>query len=158
ASFRAIEKHVQGLSGVQIDESCKDPARLCFMSHDPELYHNPEAKEIEPLPEPERLARAASVNVDLNERQRIATEILGAIDWQSGTSGVVTCPGKNLHTTGDNGRDCMIELDNVPTLHCFHNSCRGIVDGVNHTLRSRIGKGEYVKPASQFEQQSHSTG
>jgi hypothetical protein len=148
ASFRAIEKHVQELAGVQIDESCKDPARLCFMSYDPELFYNPGAKEIEPLPEPERPARTSNGAVDLNERQRIATEILGAIDWQSDTSGVVNCPGKNLHTTGDNGRDCMIELDNVPTLHCFHNSCRGIVDGVNHMLRSRIGKVEYV-PASE---------
>jgi hypothetical protein len=148
ASFRAIEKHVQELAGVQIDESCKDPARLCFMSYDPELYCNPGAKEIEPLPEPERPACVSNGVVDLSERQRIAVELLGQIDWQSDTSGLVTCPGKNLHTTGDNGRDCMIQLDNVPTIFCFHSSCHGTLDGVNHTLRSRIGKAEYV-PASE---------
>jgi hypothetical protein len=53
ASWRAVQKHVLELAGVQIDQSGKDPARLCFLSYDPELYHNPNAVEIEPLPEPE---------------------------------------------------------------------------------------------------------
>jgi putative DNA primase/helicase len=35
-------------------------------------------------------------------------------------------------------------LDDAPTLFCFHNSCRGIVDGTNHELRSRIGKAEHA--------------
>jgi hypothetical protein len=30
-------------------------------------------------------------------------------------------------------------------VHCFHNNCRGILDGVNRELRSRIGKAEYNK-------------
>src|SRR5262249_15955872 len=51
ASFRAVRKQVFELTGVHIDESGKDPARLCFLSHDPEFYHNPNAVEIEPLPE-----------------------------------------------------------------------------------------------------------
>src|SRR5439155_19853794 len=84
--------------------------------------------------------------INLSERQRIACELLGVVDWQSETSGFCTCPGKHLHTTGEGDRDCKIELDNVPTVHCFHNSCRGILDGVNHELRSRIRKAEYVKP------------
>jgi Protein of unknown function (DUF3987)/BT4734-like, N-terminal domain len=54
ASFRAVEQHVRELTGVQIDQACKEPARLCFMSFDPELYHNPNATELEPLPEPEK--------------------------------------------------------------------------------------------------------
>src|SRR5262249_15390329 len=44
--------------------------------------------------------------------------------------------------TGDGARDCMVDLDQAPTVHCFHNSCRGILDGVNRELRSRIGKAE----------------
>ena len=36
-------------------------------------------------------------------------------------------------------------LDGVPTIKCFHASCSGIVDGVNHELRSQIGKAEFVK-------------
>jgi putative DNA primase/helicase len=81
--------------------------------------------------------------VNLSERQRITTELLGAVDWQSETSGFVTCAGKHLHTSGDNQRDCKIDLDGAPTVHCFHTSCRGLLQGVNHELRSRIGKAEY---------------
>jgi len=148
ACFRATEQHVRELTSFQIDESGKDVSRLCFLSHDPQLYHNPDATGIEPLPEPVKPRPAPSGMVNLSERQRIAGELLGEIDWQSETSGFVTCPGKHLHTSGDNVRDCELHLDNVPTLHCFHNSCRGILDGVNHELRSRIGKAEYVAPTN----------
>ena len=148
-SFRAVEQHVKELTGVQIDEACKDVARLCFLSYDPEVFHNPNAVEIEPLPEPEKPRSVNGASVDLSARQRIAAEILGSIDWQSETSGVITCPGKHLHTTGDGVRDCMIDLDQVPTVHCFHNSCRGILDGVNHELRSRIGKAERATAGDQ---------
>jgi hypothetical protein len=147
-SFRAVEQHVKELTGVQIDEACKDVARLCFLSYDPELIYNEGAREIEPLPEPEKPRPINNGMVNLSERQGIATELLVSIDWQSDTSGFIICPGKNLHTTGDGERDCKIELDNVPTLYCFHNSCRGIVDAVNRELRSRIGKAEYVAPTN----------
>ena len=39
-SFRAVEQHVKKLTGVQIDQACKDVARLCFLSYDPELIYN----------------------------------------------------------------------------------------------------------------------
>src|SRR5262249_38424427 len=94
---------------------------------------------------------------NLSERQRIVTELLAAVDWESETSGFVTCPGKHLHTSGDNQRDCKIDFDGVPTVHCFHNSCRGFLEGVNHQLRSRIGKAEYAQPCGQVEQQNDST-
>jgi hypothetical protein len=67
----------------------------------------------------------------------------------------VTCPGKHLHTRGDQARDCRVDFDGVPTVHCFHNSCRGILEGVNHELRSRIGKAEYkVDKAPQDAQEA----
>jgi VirE-like protein/uncharacterized protein DUF3631 len=147
-SFRAIAQHVEELTGLEVDRACKDVARLCFLSHDSELFHNPGATEIEPLPEPEKPLPIITGMVNLSERQRITTELLGMVDWRSETSGFVACPGKHLHTSGDNARDCKIELDSVPTAHCFHNSCRGILEGVNHELRSRIGKAEYVAPTN----------
>jgi hypothetical protein len=154
-SFRAVEKHVRDLTGVQVDQACKDPARLCFMSHDPEIYVNENAREIEPLPEPEK-SRFIKNNgmVDLSGRQRIATELLGTVDWQSETSGYCVCLGKHLHTTGSQERDCKIELDGAPTVHCFHDHCRGILEGVNRELRSRIGRAEFVPtPAPNVEPQ-----
>ena len=63
-SFRAVEKHVRDLTGIRIDQACKDVARLCFMSYDPDLYHNPNAIEIEPLPEPEKPKPAARIRSD----------------------------------------------------------------------------------------------
>ena len=32
----------------------------------------------------------------------------------------MSVPGKHLHTAGDGERDCKIELDGAPTVHCFH--------------------------------------
>jgi hypothetical protein len=143
ASFRAVEQHVRNLTGLQIDQACKDPARLCFMSYDSDLYVNESAVQLEPLPEPEKPQPSTHTGlVDLSARQRIATEMIGAIDWQSETSGFCVCPGKHLHTTGDSARDCKIILDGVPTVYCFHNSCGGILAAVNRELRSRIARAE----------------
>ena len=143
-SFCAIERHVAELTGVHIDQSRKDLAGICFVSSDPDIYYNPDAHEIEPLPEPEISARPVSPNgaIDLSERQRVAEEIVGSIQWDSEARGFCTCPGKHLHTTGDGARDCKIHLDGAPTLYCFHDHCRGIRDAVNRELRSRIGKNE----------------
>jgi hypothetical protein len=146
-SFRAIQQHVRELTGAEVDTAASDLARISFASWDPFAYYNPKAKQIEPLPEPEKPPRPRGTIVDLSERQRIAEELLGAIDWQSETSGILVCPGKHLHTAANGERDCKIELDGVPTLHCFHNHCRGILDGINKELRSRIGKAEFhAKP------------
>jgi VirE-like protein len=139
-SFRAIARLVLELSGKKIDQACKDVARLCFVSHDPEIYVNDRAREIVPLPpEPKRLQ---STVADIGARQRAAVKLLGAIEWGSDSHGFLPCPGQHLHTTGDGARDCEIHLDGAPTLHCFHNHCRGILDAFNHELRSRIGKVE----------------
>jgi hypothetical protein len=151
-SFRAVAQHVFSLTGAEVDPSRKDIGGLCFMSYDPHLYHNPDAIELEPLPEAEKPKAAFNSNgeINLSERQRIAGEMLGNIDWTSEASGYPVCPGKHLHTAGDGERDCEIHLDGAPTIHCFHDHCRGILEGVSRELRSRIGKAEFV-PAPQDE-------
>jgi hypothetical protein len=145
ASYRAVEKHVKELTGVQIDEACKDVARLCFLSYDVEISENDNAQELEPLLETEKPA-ASSASVNLSERQRIAEDIFKTIDWKSETKGYTLCPGNDRHTTGNGARDCEINLDSAPNAHCFHGSCKAILNGVNHELQSRIGKSE-SKPA-----------
>jgi hypothetical protein len=40
ASFHAVERHVYELTGIKIDQACKDVSRLCFVSYDPELWMN----------------------------------------------------------------------------------------------------------------------
>lgn len=96
-SFLAIEQYVKEMAGVQVDQSCKDVARLCFLSYDPQIFHNPNAVEIEPLPQPEKPRFVNGASVDLSARQRVVNEILVAVDWQSETSGLTPCPGKHLH-------------------------------------------------------------
>jgi BT4734-like, N-terminal domain len=38
ASFEAVKKHVFEFAGVQIDQSCSDVSRLCFLSYDPDVH------------------------------------------------------------------------------------------------------------------------
>ncbi len=144
-SFRAVEQHVRALTGVQIDESCSDVGRLCFLSHDPEVYWNDNAIElsllVEPIPSRDSVS-VASCEPEETKRRVIAVELLGDIDWSTDTRGYCACPGKHLHTTDDKERDCEVYLDGAPTIHCFHNHCRDVVDQVNRELRSRIGKAE----------------
>jgi Protein of unknown function (DUF3631)/VirE N-terminal domain len=147
-SFLAIEQHVKQLTGVQIDEACKDPARLCFVSDDPAAYCNPNAEELTPLPEPEK-PRSAQTNgehlLDMPLRERIASELLGPLSWSTEKGGYFCkCPGEASHTSGTADRHTIVYLDNAPTIKCQHNSCSKSVGDHNELLRSRIGKAEYV--------------
>jgi hypothetical protein len=144
ASFHAVEEHVRVLTGIQIDQSCSDVARLCFLSHDPDALINEDAIELPPS-ETERLtssAGSAVLEAACKARRGIAEHLLGAIDWKTETRGLCTCPGQYLHQSPNGTRDCEVRLDGAPTIHCFHNHCKGICKGVNHELRSRIGKAE----------------
>jgi len=151
-SYQAVEKHVLELTTVKIDGACKDVGRMCFVSYDPDAVLNADAVEL-PVPEP-TLKRACVESIipsvsDIEARRRIATELLGTIQWTTNTAGFCRCPGQQLHTAGDGERDCEVHLDGTPTIHCFHNSCAGIREGVNHQLRSRIGKSERPKATKQ---------
>src|SRR6266550_401743 len=161
-SFRAVEQHVRALTGVQIDEKCKDPARLCFLSHDPELYHNAQAREMEPLPLPEKTRLGLGGMVDLSERQRIATELFGPVDWLSETEGIAVnrCPFKHLHSNPDGARDLKVYVTpgEAPNGNCVHTSCMAMLAVLNRELQSRIGKAEYMPPRGRVEQQSESAG
>jgi hypothetical protein len=152
-SFRAIQKFFRDEANLEIDLKCKDLARICFLTFDPDIWVRTEGNQIiEPLsPEP----KPAPMPVEnLDERQRIAVEILGqAIEFDTASHGLLICPGKHLHTARDGPRDCEINLDGAPTIYCFHQSCQPVLDGFNKLLRSRIGKAEFVpdhlgKPSS----------
>ena len=54
-SFKAAEHYVKEHFGLQIDAACKDVARICFVSHDPEavLAHDAEVLPYPEPPEPE---------------------------------------------------------------------------------------------------------
>jgi hypothetical protein len=46
AAFSAAQRWFREHHGHGIDSQCSDPCRLCFVSHDPDLWINPEALEI----------------------------------------------------------------------------------------------------------------
>jgi hypothetical protein len=146
-SFRAVEKYVRDLCGVQIDVKCKDIARLCFMSFDPNLYVNWDAIEIEPLPEPEKPKPVhidGDLPPDLSLRERIATLRLGELKYSAEKGGYFCkCPGEANHTNTTGEKHTIVYLEGAPTLDCQHESCKGIVDAFNAQLRSEIGKAEW---------------
>jgi hypothetical protein len=164
-NFLAVKQHVLDVCGLAVDESCKNVERLCFVSHDPDAYLNPDAlplpsvaNEPQSAPAPPCAPTAAPVrngvlrSIDFELRRKVADKVLGAITWQSGTVGFCECPAWQTHSTQTNPKDCRITLDNVPTLFCLHESCRATVDAFNHKLRSAIGKAE--SPAGHYRRGS----
>ena len=56
ASFRAVAERVRAVCGADVDQACKDVARLCFVSFDPEAFINANAAELAPMVEPAKPA------------------------------------------------------------------------------------------------------
>ena len=137
ASFAAVQLHVRQTCGVEIDEACKDLARLCFVSDDPEATLNENAIEL-PVP-------------DLAQRLAIARELFGEPDTTTKPPRMlVKCPGISSHTNSNAPTDCELHLAGAPNIFCQHNSCRAAIETANHELQSRIGKAEYSAPHGNF--------
>jgi putative DNA primase/helicase len=155
-SFRAIQEQFRSID-IEIDEKCKDLSRICFFTYDPDLFVREEGNEIiEPLPP--KPPRPTSINIpDIGGRQQIAAQVAAeygsGIAWDSDTHGLVQpCPGEKLHDNPNGPRDLEINLDGAPNFHCFHNSCKTMIEGMNKTLQSRIGKAEF-RPGQSFNGQ-----
>lgn len=80
---------------------------------------------------------------------QIAEQVVGEVTWTTATEGYCNCPGRSRHTHSNGPRDCLVYLDGVPTVHCVHASCQGIVNQTNHALRAALLNGDAsgsVKP------------
>jgi len=75
--FRALEKYYRDKYGLKIDPSCKDLGRLCFLSYDPLLYTNVDAKvfHLKDAPPPERIGYK-NVNSNANLKAEIESVVL----------------------------------------------------------------------------------
>ena len=73
----------------------------------------------------------------LDPRQ-IASQLVGAIDWQTEVSGYCKCPGESLHTSANSRKDCRVNVDGAPTIFCFHASCSAAVAEANRRLRREL--------------------
>jgi hypothetical protein len=81
-----------------------------------------------------------------SSQQRIAEEIVGAVDWRSSSYGWGVCPGRHLHTTPSGPRDCRVRVEKedgiAPGVYCFHANCSAIVTQASTELRSSLAKME----------------
>jgi hypothetical protein len=68
------------------------------------------------------------------ELQEAIEDLMGSILWISKNEEFCSCPGSHLHTTRDADKDCKIYLEPVPTISCFHSSCRIIVEETTRNL------------------------
>jgi putative DNA primase/helicase len=155
-SFRAIQRFVRDWTGFEIDEKCKDPARICFFTYDPELWVRSEQNEIIE-PEASQASQASQQprvtstdfrsQTDLVTREVIARGMTKVYDWSSEKGGhFCQCPGEHLHTNVTKPKHAILYLqDGSPNLHCTHNSCSALVAAFNKRLQSEIGKAEWTE-------------
>ena len=151
ASFTAVAKYVKQKCDVDIDQSGKDIARLCFVSHDPLATSNADVKELAvlthqsaPIPTVIPQPTVPLAPSALQERRKIAADLLGEIDWATSTQGYCQCPGIEAHTTANQPRDCWVNLDGVATVSCFHDHCRSSVADTNRRIRAKIDLSEAI--------------
>jgi hypothetical protein len=49
-SFLDAQYYVKDTYGIDVDQSCRNPSRLCYVSYDPEMFSRPNAETIPPRP------------------------------------------------------------------------------------------------------------
>lgn len=77
-SFQAAEAYFLKKYGLQMDRSTKDPVRLCFVSHDPNLWRNPDAV-ILPIPKATKAANLETWHPPLDNTAEDIREMLSFI-------------------------------------------------------------------------------
>lgn len=142
-SFRSIKENMAGLN-VEIDEKCKDPARICFFTYDPDLWLREDGNEIIPPADPLPRGKTADVPPpSMGSREQIAFRLLGELRHDASKGGYfVDCPGAGFHSNKTGEKHTILYLSNVPTLTCQHQSCGHVVESFNKVLRSEIGRAE----------------
>ncbi len=63
AAYLVVEERFKKLYKIDIDEKCKNPSRLCFVSYDPDLYIN---ESVVPLEIPEQVETTSTPLVDVD--------------------------------------------------------------------------------------------
>lgn len=99
-------------------------------------------KIVQPIGTNDGHVRADAVDVKSRPTaHKVVESIVGAVDWVTDTEGYCECPGKSSHTTPDGRKDCMVYLDQVPTLSCFHSNCQELRNSTNQQLRRALADG-----------------
>lgn len=77
-----------------------------------------------------------------HDAANVVGNIVGAVEWINSTRGYCKCPGQKSHISRNSKKDCIVYLDKVPTIKCFHSSCQEIVEKANVKLRAAISRGQ----------------
>jgi putative DNA primase/helicase len=149
-SFRSIQQNVRESLEIEIDQKCKDLARICFFTYDPDLWIREDGNEVlppaDPLPRSKTFAVDEKLHADATRRELIAVRLLGELRPAPEKGGYFcNCPGESFHTAKSAEKHTILYLETVPTLFCQHQSCAHVVESFNRVLRSEIGKSEYVR-------------
>ncbi|MDB6112653.1 MAG: hypothetical protein JWR69_4403 [Pedosphaera sp.] len=73
--------------------------------------------------------------------KELAETLFGAVEWIDTERGYCSCPGRSLHTRPTKSVDCTVFVSGVPTVHCFHTSCRDQIESANRRFRSALASG-----------------
>ena len=71
----------------------------------------------------------------------ICESVLGPVNWMERDQGYILCPGHQLHSTSNGPRDCRVYLHPVPSLNCFHSTCKELVREKAKALRRALNSG-----------------
>jgi hypothetical protein len=80
-----------------------------------------------------------------NDRRAKVEQLFGQVSWEDETTGFITCPGQEKHTGKNGPQDCQIKIDNVPTVHCLHQSCAEEIKSANKKLRDSVKSSNSVE-------------
>jgi P4 family phage/plasmid primase-like protien len=143
-SVVAATEYFARVHGLKHDPQVKEPARLCFVSYDPDVFEN-QAAEVFPLPEKSASGKGRARKaekpwwtafkgdlhtLDLVEAFREAGQLGECLDADTG-KWAVKCPWVENHGAG--GKDwkrndsstVIFEGDDMPAFHCLHAHCDG---------------------------------
>ena len=142
-SFLATERYFKERYALEIDESCKDINRLCFVSFDPNIWINPSATtlNIDEWSSNKEEGKNSNPgwtphgNNTKNKEQKIKW---GSTDWpkvfesaglklkSQGQRIMVLCPFRDNHTTGFRGTYLFPGKEGSWGWYCYHAHCSHI--------------------------------
>jgi hypothetical protein len=144
-AFYAVKAHVKELTGKNIDEACKDVARLCFFSYDPEIWVNRNGARPIRVPEkPERPepARATDTEPAKAKAREIIESVVGWLgEWQTDERGRAyahcRCPDTSREHHNEPRPNTRVYLNpgSVPRIECRHGECAAAVKKRNDVLK-----------------------
>jgi hypothetical protein len=145
-AFRAAAEHIKQLTGKDIDEACKDPARICFFSQS-KVWTNPEAFPIDPVAAAPIVTNGSTEKHADSSRleaqvRALGEQLLGGLgEWQKDERqrlfAYCRCPdvSREHHFEDNPNTRLYLNPGSVPRIQCAHGECAPIVKARNDLLR-----------------------